>query len=316
MMQLDSSVPMTDTKPMYDTPIVVPKSSRDKIRTVRGAADEQEVLNFDLCDIPETKESDDEIIVRMRSRFKMLERMTTAISDGSCRSMVVCGAPGIGKTEGVERVLRERYIKDMLETDSLKPHYEVIGGDVSPVGMYMKLYEWSESGNVLVFDDCDEAIRNVKCLNLLKHALDTGGKKRILSWAKDSRTLREADVPNSFEFKGGVIVITNVNFDYVTNKSLKIHLQALDDRSHVLDLTIHTPREKMLRIKQCINDGMLNKSKLTDDQVFDLIGFIEQHRNKIRQLTLRTVVKIVELMHMEPDMWRDYANVTIMREIR
>lgn len=311
-----TSLALTQAAPMFDTPVVVPRSTRDKVRAVRSVSASDDILNFDLADIPETKETDLEIIQRMRSRFTMLERMTSAIAKGNCRSMVVCGAPGIGKTAGVDKVLSNLYIRRIIEDENFKKPYEIIGGDISPVGLYMKLYEWSESGNVLVFDDCDEAIRNVKCLNLLKHALDTGSKKRILSWAKDSRTLRENDVPNSFEFKGGVIIITNINFDYVTNKSLKIHLQALDDRSHVLDLTIHTQREKMLRIKQCVKDGMLTKEKLSEDQISELMQFIDDNKEHIRQLTLRTVIKIVELMQFSPHDWRDLATITCMRNLR
>lgn len=300
---------------MHTTPILVPRSTRDKLRT-SGIGTNDDILSFDMADIPETKESDAEIIERMRKRFYMLERMTKAIADGDCRSMVVSGAPGIGKTHGVEKVLQENYITQILQNEHTKKPFEVIGGDVSPVGLYMKLYEWSEEGKILVFDDCDEAIRNIKCLNLLKHALDTGEKKRILSWAKDSRTLRENDVPNSFEFKGGVIIITNINFDYVTNKTLKVHLQALDDRSHVMDLTIHTPREKILRIKQCIQDGMLSKSRLNEDQVHDLTRFIDDNQSLIRQLTLRTVKKITELMLFDPDNWKELATITCMKGVR
>ena len=66
-------------------------------------------------------------------------------------------------------------------------------------------------------------------------------------------------MPNSFEFNGGVVFITNIKFDNVKSKKLQDHLQALQSRCHYLDLTIDSMRDRMLRIRQICSQGMLEK---------------------------------------------------------
>ena len=47
------------------------------------------------------------------------------------------------------------------------------------LGLYAKLYEFSNSGNVVVFDDCDSVLLDDLALNILKAALDSGARRRI-----------------------------------------------------------------------------------------------------------------------------------------
>ena len=82
-------------------------------------------------------------------------------------------------------------------------------------------------------------------------------------------------MPDCFEFKASAIFVTNLKFDKVKGK-LREHLAALESRCHYMDLTIDTDREKMLRIKQITNDGMLNSYKFSDEVVQDIIDFIDK----------------------------------------
>ena len=52
-----------------------------------------------------SKESDAEIVERLRERFDILEDMTRAVKKGEVRAMIVSGAHGVGKSFGVEKVL-------------------------------------------------------------------------------------------------------------------------------------------------------------------------------------------------------------------
>ena len=155
----------------------------------------------------------------------------------------------MGKSFGVEEVLSKDDLFDVM--GQRKPKYEVVKGAMSALGLYAKLYEFANKGNVVVFDDCDSVLLDDLSLNILKAALDTS-KKRTIHWNTDSRLLRSEGVPNSFEFKGGAIFITNIKFDNVRSKKLRDHLEALESRCHYLDLTIDTEREKILRIKQIV----------------------------------------------------------------
>ena len=257
--------------------------------------------------------SDDEIMERLRTRFTILDDMTRAVKKGDVRAMIVTGPPGVGKSFGVEKVLSKHDVfADVAQNEKLKK-YEVVKGAMSAIGLYSKLYEYSDKKSILVFDDCDSVLLDDLSLNILKAALDSS-KKRMIHWNTDSRLLRSEGVPNSFEFKGGAIFITNIKFDNVKSKKLRDHLEALESRCHYLDLTIDTEREKVLRIKQVVSEcGMLDDYGFSDLEKQVLIDFVDDNKKKLRELSLRTVLKIADLKKSMPSNWRAVAEVTCMR---
>jgi len=277
----------------------------------KTASLEQESVKKDL-----RNETDEEILDRLRDRFGILEDMTRAVKKGDVRAMIVTGPPGVGKSFGVEKVLSKHDVFADVANDSKLKKYEVVKGAMSAIGLYSKLYEYSDKKCILVFDDCDSVLLDDLSLNILKAALDTS-KKRTIHWNTDSRLLRSEGVPNSFEFKGGAIFITNIKFDHVKSKKLRDHLEALESRCHYLDLTIDTEREKVLRIKQVVTEhGMLDSYELSDQAKLDVVDFVEANKDRMRELSLRTVLKVADLRASMPDKWRAVAEVTCMRNSR
>ena len=255
------------------------------------------------------EETDDETIERMRERFDMLEDMTKACKRGDVRAMIVSGPPGVGKSHGVEKVLgKHDLIADIAGVPS---KYQVVKGAMSAIGLYCKLFNYADKDNVLVFDDCDSVFSDELSLNILKAALDSK-KNRTIHWNTDSFKLRNEGVPDSFTFKGSAIFITNIKFDNVKGKKMRDHLTALESRCHYIDLTIDTDREKMLRIKQITNDGMLDSYKLDDEVVQDIVDFIDINKTKLRELSLRTVLKVADLAKAFPTKWEAMAENTVM----
>jgi hypothetical protein len=257
--------------------------------------------------------TDEEIIERLRSRFNILDDMTRAVKKGDVRAMIVTGPPGVGKSFGVEKVLSKHDVfANVAQNEKLKK-YEVVKGAMSAIGLYKKLYEFSDKKSILVFDDCDSVLLDDLSLNILKAALDSS-KKRTIHWNTDSRLLRAEGVPNSFEYAGGAIFITNIKFEHVKSKKLKDHLEALESRCHYLDLTIDTEREKILRIKQVVKDcGMLDDYEFSDTDKELLIDYIDDNKKKLRELSLRMVLKLADLKRSMPANWRAVAEVTCMR---
>jgi len=255
------------------------------------------------------EESDEEVIERIRERFDMLKDMTKAVKKGDVRAMIVSGPPGVGKSHGVEEVL-ERY--DTIATLGGTRKYEVVKGAMSPIGLYVKLFNYSDKDSVLVFDDCDAIFEEPLALNILKAALDSK-KKRTIHWNTDSFKLRNEGVPDSFEFKGSAIFITNLDFHDVKSKKIRSHLEALESRCHYMDLTISTEREKMLRISQVIRDGMLDTYKLSDEVKDEIIDFVDINKKRLRELSLRTVLKVADLAVAFPDRWEPMAENTVMK---
>ena len=257
-------------------------------------------------------ETDDEIIERLRERFSILEDMTYASCDGVVRGMVVTGPPGVGKSFGVEAVLKDAGIMKKLSNDSLR-RFGVEKGAATPIGLYQLLYDYSADGSVLVLDDCDSVLYDELSLNLLKAALDSG-KKRTLSWRSESRALANNGVPDQFDFKGSIIFITNVKFERTRGK-LKDHLDAIMSRCHYLDLTLDTMRDKFLRCKQIVADGMLNEYKFSDEDKNALMDYIYTNKNKLREMSLRMVLKIADLKKMNKSKWKSYAESTCMKRL-
>ena len=262
----------------------------------------------------DTNESDEAIIERLRERFAILDDMTRAVKKGEVRAMIVSGPPGVGKSFGVEAVLgKHDLMANIAQNEKLKK-YEIVKGAMSAIGLYKKLYEFSDRKNILVFDDCDSVLLDDLSLNILKAALDSS-KKRTIHWNTDSRLLRSEGVPNQFEFHGGAIFITNIKFENVKSKKLRDHLEALESRCHYLDLTIDTEREKILRIKQIVADGMLAEYEFANSEIDTLLNFIDINKKKLRELSLRMVLKLADLKKSFPDRWMRVAEVSCMRRV-
>ena len=273
-------------------------------------AGDKSLEQIKVSDAVVAHETDEEIIERLRGRFEVLKDMTKAVKEGTVRAMIVTGPPGVGKSFGVEEVLSKDDLFDTL--GQRKPKYEIVKGAMSAVGLYSKLYHYSEKGNVIVFDDCDSVLLDDLSLNILKAALDSS-KKRTISWNTDSRVLRSEGVPDKFEFKAGAIFITNIKFENVRSKKLQDHLAALESRCHYIDLQMDTDREKVLRIKQITTDGMLDSYEFEDCVKDEITDYIVENRAKMRELSLRTVLKVADLRKSFPTTWKSMAEVTVMK---
>jgi hypothetical protein len=273
-------------------------------------AGEKSLEQIKVSDAVVASESDEEIVERLRNRFEVLKDMTKAVKAGTVRAMIVTGPPGVGKSFGVDEVLSK---DDLFNTlGQRKPKYEIVKGAMSAIGLYAKLYEYSEKGNVIVFDDCDSVLLDDLSLNILKAALDSS-KKRTISWNTDSRMLRSEGVPDKFEFKAGAIFITNIKFENVRSKKLQDHLAALESRCHYIDLQMDTDREKCLRIKQIVSDGMLDSYEFEDVQRDEVVDYIMENRSRMRELSLRTVLKVADLRKSFTTNWKSMAEVTVMK---
>ena len=283
------------------------------LQALKKPAKGSEVTDFTQAKVSDeavAHETDEEIIERTRLRFEILKDMTKAVKGGDVRAMIVTGPPGVGKSFGVEEVLSKDDLFDVM--GQRKPKYEIVKGAMSAIGLYSKLYKFSDAKNILVFDDCDSILLDDISLNILKAALDSS-KKRTISWNTDSRILRSEGIPDKFEFKGGAIFITNLKFENVRSKKLQEHLAALESRCHYIDLRMDTDREKVLRIEQIVKDGMLDSYELEQVAKDEVVDFIKDNRATMRELSLRTVLKVADLRKSFPTNWQNMAKVTVMK---
>jgi hypothetical protein len=255
-------------------------------------------------------ETDASILERLNERFDILTEMTKAVKRGDVRAMIVSGPPGVGKSHNVEAVLQKDGLFDVL--GERKPRFEVVKGAMSSIGLYSKLYEFSDAKSVLVFDDCDDILQEELSLNILKGALDSNAR-RFISWNTDSRILRSEGIPDRFEFKGAAIFITNIKFEHVRSKKLRSHLDALESRCHYMDLEMDTQREKMLWIHNIVQQGMLERYEFGEEAKAEVLAFINQNKDALRELSLRMVLKISDLRKAFPKSWTAMARTTCMK---
>ena len=258
------------------------------------------------------KETEEQAMDRIKRRFNILDEMTDAVANGVVRGLIVSGPPGVGKSFGVEKILDEYDV--MAKLSSKPPRTEVVKGSMTPIGLYQTLYNNSQKGDILVFDDCDSILFDEVCLNMLKAVLDSG-KKRTISWKSESQALRREGIPDRFEFKGGCIFITNVDFEHVRSKKIKDHLAALMSRCHYIDLEMNSVSDRFLRINQIVRDGMLDEYNFGKEGDQEVVDFMVLKANRLREISLRMVLKVADLKQMSPDTWQELAESTCMKRV-
>ena len=94
------------------------------------------------------------------------------------------------------------------------------------------------------------------------------------------------------------------------------HLDAIQSRCHYLDLTLDTMRDKLLRIKQIAATGELfadfNFNQIQQDEI---VEFMNQTKNKLREMSLRMAIKIAQLRKSFPLKWKAMAESTCMKRV-
>lgn len=252
-------------------------------------------------------ESDAVILSRIKEDFSVLSSMARMVAEGNSRGLVVTGAAGVGKTYTILEMLKHIY-RDYPEDE---PGYRVLGGEVSDLHVYLSLYLCKNPGSVLLLDDVNIFDTEGK-MNMFKHALDT--TEGVVGWHKQSKVLAEANIPNSFQYRGGIIFVSNVNFDDYRGVKVKKHLSALESRCHHMHLEIDTTRDKLLRIRQLVNDGMLDRFNMSMEREDEIVEYIEQHREDFNELSLRTVLKAAELAANLGSGWKNAAKRTLLKK--
>lgn len=284
----------------------------------------------------ELVESDDKVKERIAERFDVMDEMIQSAAEGEVRGVVVTGPPGVGKSFGVAKALRNSIELPQLEAilswdsesgqpkpppvdkkrneEEIEKRFKFVSGHCTPLKLFEILYEGSEANMVTVFDDCDGVLRNEDALNLFKVALDTTAEKRIMTW---NSTRERAEVPNKFEFKGSIIVITNINFENPEKASpaMAEHLAAIMSRVYYIDLAITNTREKYLHIEGVCKDlDLLKGMGLAPLQIEEVMTFFKDNLQYFREVSIRTVQKIGKLC-LKHENWMRVAVITTFKSI-
>ena len=281
----------------------VPKNG---FRAPRGSRKVQKMLTVAPAAAQVVFETDAEIEQKLADRFEILETMTDAAISGDARALIVSGPAGLGKSFTVEKAL--------TNWDPNAVNHKIVKGYIRATGLYKLLYAHRAPGQVLVFDDADEVFLDDTAINLLKAACDSSDR-RIISYITEGSLIDEETaerLPKSFQFEGTVIFITNYDFDAMIDRGSKLapHLQALVSRAHYIDMAMKTKRDYIIRIRQVVRAGLLRNNGLDTEAQLDVVDFIEDNQDKLRELSLRMVLKVASIRRKGSANWKKVARVT------
>ena len=254
----------------------------------------------------EKPETDAEIDARIAERFEILDVLTEATTVGNSRALIVSGPAGLGKSYTIE--------KRLADWDPSEHNHTIVKGYVRATGLVKLLYQYRNEGQVIVFDDADSIFFDDISLNLLKAVCDTTERRRV-SWLSEGKLFDDDTatlLPRNFDFNGAIIFISNYDFDAMIERGHKLapHLEALVSRSHYIDLQMKTRRDYLVRIRQVIRQGLLGDLSMAERS--DVILFIEQNAEKLRELSLRMAIKLGALRKQSKD-WQKMAKITCCR---
>ncbi len=253
------------------------------------------------------KLTEEQVVKLIEERFEVMEMLIHNMITSRVNSLIITGAAGIGKTYNVEEIL------DYYERKQGQ-HYMTLGGKCTPFGLYEALWACRNVGSILVLDDV-EVWDEEDSLNILKKALDTT-RTRQIDWRSAGKNLEDKGIPDSFEFKGKVIFLTNVDAYKELARGTKRapHLNALISRSVLIDLAVHDPRTILLHVRSVIRKtNMLVERGITYEQQEEVIKWLTANVKELNVLSLRTPLMVTEFILSEPDRWEMMCRHTLLK---
>jgi len=233
-------------------------------------------------------------------RYAATENYIKQLCNGTLGSLIVNGPPGLGKTYSVESYLA-KYARS---------RFTVFAGHMSILSLYGTLCHYRAKGDVVVLDDIDSVLKEIHGINILKAAMDTKSKRRIC-WESTTHLLRVMGVPSAFDYEGSIIMISNIRER--SEKKVAAHLQALKDRAFSITVADST-RESQFR-QVCfmvLKRGLLKQFALTPEQELEVLSYINANLNNLERVSLRTAVKLAQLIKIDPQGWRIMAGSGVL----
>ena len=168
------------------------------------------------------------------------------VASGRAPSLIICGAPGVGKTWKTHNKLEQLGYEEDVNLYTIK-------GKCTTRRLYMHLYDFQRKGDIVLIDDADAIVgpkADENSINILKAALDstTSDKGRLISYGIGGKIFNDdgLELPKKFYYNGSVIILTNYNAGQLNT--------ALRGRSYIQD--IHFTTEQTLEIIKKLMPGL------------------------------------------------------------
>lgn len=267
----------------------------------------------------------DQIIADPLPVFRKLNSYVLMTAKRINNALLITGQGGVGKSYNVNRILKT------FGTEGRD--YVIMKGASSTVSMYQFLYE--NYNKIVVFDDCDSVLTNDDALNILKGALDSGRSRRISYNKNKSNIVNTFDckdhdeiekrleewsddndgkvaIPSTFEFKGGVIFISNLSAEKMSQGKAA----ALLTRCMCVDIKLMAS-EVILRMESCLPhikvydmDGRDITNEEIKKETFDWISsdeYLNDPRIKDKEISFRLFNKVYMYRYARLGNWKELS---------
>ena len=225
-------------------------------------------------------------------------------------SVILCGAPGVGKTYNVKKQLKAAGYNEGHNLCTIK-------GKCTPRVLYMTLMDYKDKNDIVLIDDADGLVgpgAPEDCINILKAALDSTSddEGRLVSYGVAGKFVDDEGnpIPKRFYYNGGIIVITNYQAGSLDS--------ALRGRSFIQD--IHFTKEDVLqRIKEIMPD--IDKEHLSANSKIKAYDYLEELSNKDAEMevsirTFSICAKIFETAAGDSDFTDEDAKSMIKEQMK
>ena len=185
--------------------------------------------------------------------------------------------------------------------------------------MFGKFQDARKKGSVLIIDDTDKVLEDQESLEVLKGVLDTR-KDKIVDWDKYSTALQKSNKKSSFKYEGRCIIITNKLLRTAPDQTPTIQQQRVLpvlSRCHYFKAGVPNSQWKIESIRMH-QEGMTSEfdgykyvlrcfQNVHPDIQNDIVEWLEDHSEDLREISFRTCAMLVELQKQEPDFWKEMA---------
>lgn len=237
----------------------------------------------------------------INDRFTFTDQLVKMVAKGQTASCVITGEGGLGKSFTVMKALRDAGLKDISELpigEVVPPRgcFRVVKGFSTAKGLYRILFE--NQNSIVVFDDCDSILKDPDALNLLKGALDSYDK-RYITW---NTSINDDGLPRSFEFKGGVVFVSNMAADKIS--------QAIRSRAMNVDLSMTTD-QKIERMETIMRSDEF-MSDVPMPFKIESLELIRKNKDTASEISLRTLINVTKIRNSGNSNWASLAKYMLV----
>lgn len=273
--------------------------------------------------------SDNKLLqIALDAEQEMIEKVE-AVGKGWANGLIISGPPGTGKSHTVKQILKTTqgltHTSDVFtEQDSNKdsPTYKqwfetnriegpgplVRKSRYAPWSLVRDLWRNRNSENKLIIDDNDIALMDLTFCGVTMSATEQEPVREIQYTARKIQELQCENVPDTFEYNGGVIMLTNYNMKHSPKEGQpgfkKYHerWRAMVSRlaGQYVDLQMHNPRVLLAFLEHRVKETemLLNGGYLVDrygtgitesqqDELFTIIRETMEQEALDQELDLR-----------------------------